>query len=981
MFDSRFVLSERTATWLLVLLMTPAAALAGGPKHVAGVSFFNPAAVGQPIHWANGQVNYYVDQGPLNSAVTNQQAKSMVDAAAALWSAIPTAGVTLTDQGALNEDVSGANIVVSGTGFTVANEQISQLGQITQPADVTPGATGTPLGVIFDADGSVIDALFGAGVSEQNSCENNGVYVWLDNVNPDATVAHGIIVLNGLCATNASLLDMMSFELERAFGRILGLDYAQVNPGAQTNGELNGKLGWPVMQPLTGLCGSAGGDCIPNPTVLRWDDIAALNRIYPITAGNLASFPGKQITAAHTVSIQGTISFRNGAGMQGVNVVARPLDTNGNPLYQYTVSFVSGASFNGNHGDPVTGFADANGNLLTMWGSNETTLQGFFDLSGMPLPPGVTTANYQVTFETVDPMYILTNSVGPYLDGSPAASGTLAAISVPSMAAGSAQTLTVNVADSAVGGWDDAIGTEAAPRSLAASGMWSGRLSQVGQTDWFSFPVRGGRSFTVVTVALDESGAPTNAKAMPALGVWDAFDAVGTEALGYGAGLNGSATGESWLQVSASADDVVRLGIADERGDGRPDYAYQGWVLYADTVSPQRLTAAGGPIVIHGMGFRPTDTVQVNGLQATVTSISPNEITAIAPAAGSGITGSVNVEVDDLPIYDAATVIAGGVSYDAGASDALTLVTAPMGTVPIGVPEPFSVIALGPDLTPAGGVSVIYTVTSGTATLGCGQNTCTVTATGDGRATMNVTAVGATWSIVTAALLNGSSLQAQFVGGTPSTLTSLSPMLSLAAGATVTWTTQALALKSGVASSGQTVAWQTSGSGITFQSGSVTTNSSGVAAKALTVGPLTEGQTATATACLNGTSQCITYTAFGARPEYATLEAVSGSVQSLAVSGTASQMILRVLDMDGNPMAGGAVTLYQAIYAWTPPCGLHGPCVMGTLLATQAATATSALDGTVTFSPASLPGVATDLLALAVTGNSGSVNLAVEQHP
>jgi hypothetical protein len=981
MFDSRLDLSQRTAAWLLVILLAPAAALAGGPKHVAGVSFSNPAAVGQPIHWANGQVNYYVDQGPLNSAVTNQQAKAMVDAAAAVWSAIPTAGVTLTDQGTLNENVSGANLVVSGIGFTVTNEQTSQQGQITQPADVTPGATGTPLGVIFDADGSVIDALFGAGVSEQNSCENNGVYVWLDNVNPDATIAHGIIVLNGLCATNASLLEMMSFELERAFGRILGLDYAQVNPGAQTNGETGGKLGWPVMQPISGLCGNTGGNCIPNPTVLRWDDIAALNRIYPITTGNLASFPAKQITAAHTVSIQGTISFRNGAGMQGVNVVARPLDTNGNPLYQYAVSFVSGSSFNGNHGNPVSGFADANGNLLTMWGSDKATLQGFFDLSGIPLPPGVTMANYQVTFETVNPLYILTNSVGPYLDGSPAPSGTLAAISIPSMAAGSTQTLTVNVANSAEGGSDDAIGTEATPRSLAASGMWSGRLSQVGQTDWFSFPVRGGRSFTVVTVALNESGAPTNAKAMPALGVWDAFDAVGTAAVGYGAGLNGLATGESWLQVSASADDVVRLGIADERGDGRPDYTYQGWVLYADTVSPQRLTAAGGPIVIHGMGFRPTDTVQVNGLLAMVTSISPNEITAIAPAAGSGITGSVNVEVDDLPIFDASTVIAGGVSYDAGMSDALTLVTAPMGTAPIGVPEPFSVIALGSDLTPAGGVSVIYTVTSGTATLGCGQNTCTVTATGDGRATMNVKAVGATWSTVTAALLNGSSLKTEFVGGTPPTLTSLTPMLSLAAGATVTWTAQALALKSGVASSGQTVAWQTSGSGITFQSGAVTTNSSGVAVKALTVGPLIKGQTVTAAACLNGTSQCITYTAFGARPEYATLEAVSGSSQSLAVSGTASQMILRVLDMDGNPMAGGAVTLYQAIYAWTPPCGRHGPCVMGTLLATQAATATSALDGTVTFTPASLPGVASNMLALAVTGNAGSVNLAVEQHP
>ena len=63
-----------------------------------------------------------------------------------------------------------------------------------------------------------------------------------------------------------------------------------------------------------------------------------------------------------------------------------------------------------------------------------------------------------------------------------------------------------------------------------------GRLSQVGQTDWFTFPVRGGRSFTVVTEALDESGAPTNAKAMPALGVWDAFDAVGSAAVGSAPG-------------------------------------------------------------------------------------------------------------------------------------------------------------------------------------------------------------------------------------------------------------------------------------------------------------------------------------------------------------------------------------------------------------------------------------------------------------
>ena len=981
MFSSRLL--RRTVAWLAASLLVPAAAVAGGPKFVAGTSFFNPGVVGQPLHWANGQLNYYVDQGPLNASVTNQQARAMVDAAAALWNAIPTAGVTLTDKGTLNEDVSGANIAVSGTNFTVTNQQLDQLGVITAPADVTPSATGYPLGIIFDADGLVIDAIFGKGVSSQNSCQNNGVYVWLDNVNPDATIAHGLIVLNGLCASNANLLQMMSFELERAFGRILGLDYAQVNPGALSNGETNGTLGWPVMQPVSGLCGPTGGACIPNPSVLRWDDIAALNRIYPITAANLASFPGKQTTVAHTVSIQGTISFENGLGMQGVNVVARPLDSNGNPLYQYTVSFVSGSSFSGNHGNPVTGFADMNGDLLTMWGSNEAALQGFFDLSGMPLPPGATTANYQVTFEPINPDYILSNSVGPYLDGSPEPSGTLASISVPSMSAGSAQSLTVNVENSATGGYDDAIGTQAAPRMLSTSGLWSGRLSQVGQTDWFTFPVRGGRTFTVVTEALDETGAPTNAKAMPSLGVWDAFSPPGTAPVGFEAGLDALVTGESWLQVSASADDIVRLGVADERGDGRPDYAYEGWVLYADTVSPPRLPASGGAIVIHGMGFRLADTVLVGGQPAMVTSISPNEITAIAPPATSGVTGSVDVEVDDQPIYYASTVISGGISYDSASGDALTLMSAsePTGTVPIGAPEAFSVIALGANQIPAGGVSVLYTVVSGTATLGCGQKTCTVTTTGDGLATMNVTAVSSAWSIVTASLTNGSSLKVEFCGGSPPTLISLTPMLSLAAGASITWTVQALALNSGNPSSGQSVAWQTTGSGVTFQSGAILTNSSGIAAKSLTVGPLTEGQTVTAKACVNGTNQCVTYTAYGARREYASLTAVSGTSQSLSVSGTAGQITLRVLDMDGNPMAGATVAVYQALYAWAPTCPTHGRCAQAQLLSTQAATASSALDGSVTFTPASLPGVATNLLGLAVTGNSASLNITIEQHP
>ena len=968
MRDILHLLRPQFAVCLLGLFFAPTTLFAGGPKYVAGVTYFNPAVVGQPVHWAGGIVHYYVDQGPLSGQVSNQQATAMVDAAAALWSAVPTAGVSLIDAGPLNEDVSGSSVVAGNSVFS-------------QPADVTPSATSYPVGVVYDADGSVINALFGSGASDPTSCQNNGVWVWLDNIQPDATVAHAIILLNGLCTANSSLLAMMSFQLERAFGRVLGLDYSQVNPNAITNNEPNGTLGWPVMQPLSGQCGPSGGNCIPNPSVLRYDDIAALNRIYPITAANLAGFPGKQLTADNTVSLQGTVTFRAGTGMQGVNVVARPLDSNGNPLYQYTVTFVSGAYFNGKHGSPVTGWTDTHSNLLTNWGSNDPTLQGYFDLRYIPLPPGVTTASYQVTFQPIKPLYVLSQSVGPYTDGTPNPSGTMPMLSVSNLAAGSSQTLTVNIPDSASGGFQSAIGTESAPRQLPPSGLWCGRLGQLGQTDWFVFPVRGNRTFTVVTQALNEQGVPSEYKAMPAIGVWDAFNPVGSPAAGSAPGLNGWATGESWLRVSTSADDVVRLGIADMRGDGRPDYAYNGWVLYADTVSPARLPASGGPIVLRGMGFRPSDTVLVGGQPAIVTSISPNEITAIAPAAASGVTGSVDVEVDDLPIFYAAAILSGGISYDAGTGDALTLVSGPSATVPLDVPIPYSVQAVGSNLQPAGGVTVTYTVTSGTATLGCGANPCRVTATGDGLATVSVTAHDTNPAVVTVMLSNGSSLQAHFAGGTAPTISALTPGLSVAAGATVSWTTQVLVLTNGVPASGQSVTWKTA-SGITLQdTTAVLTSSSGIATKTLTVGPLAPGVQATATACVNGTTQCATFTVLGARPEFAYLEPISGTAQSLAASGTPAQVALRLRDMNGNPMAGGTVSFYQALYAWAPPCPPHGRCAQAQLLSSQAATATSALDGTVIFAPASLPGVPTSLIGLASTGNTGTQAVTIEQHP
>ncbi len=1011
---------------LLACSVAPVA-LAGGPKFVAGVSYFNPGVKGQPVHWAAGQLTYFVDQGPLNAAVSNVQATAMVDSAAALWGAVPTAAVSLTDAGSLGEDVSGAD-VLTGSGV------------FAQPSDVAPGATTTPVAVIFDADGSVIDALEGTDASQPDNCAQNGVLDWIDNINPDATFAHGVIVVNGRCATSDNRLAMMNYQLERAFGRMLGLDFSQVNDGAQAIGStmLNGILGWPVMLPEEGTCGADGGTCIPNPSQLRLDDVAALNRIYPVTSANQGNFPGKLLTAANTISIQGTLSFRGGSGMQGVNVVARPLDAGGNPLYQYTVSFVSGAYFGGNHGNPVTGWADPLGNRLDRFGSDDSSLQGYFDLSGIPLPPGVTTADYQVTFEPVNPQYILSAAVGPYVLGSPRPSGILQVVSVVGMQAGSSQTLTVVAANSAVGqagqlstspkkkaaaegparlgkvdsnpkNYPDparqpfrvqlkryklgqprsgairvhrplSVGTEGDPRPLPPNGFWTSRIAQVGQTDWFTLPVRGNRLFTIVTQALDESGTPAATKAMPAIGVWDGFDQVGTASVGWAPAQNGFAPGETWLQVATAGSEIARIAIADQRGDGRPDYVYRGWVLYADTVSPTRLPATGGTIVIRGTGFRATDTVRIGGVQAQVVSLLATEITAIVPAAQGNATGSVDVEVDDSPLLNAMTVIPGGLSYDSGAGDALGIVTAPANQVPVNVAQPFSVMAEGADGTPAGGVTVLYSVTSGTATLGCGQATCSVTASGDGLASIAVTAIDAAPAIVTASLTNGASVQAHFYGGAAAALTSLTPTLYLAAGAAVQWPVQVLAQSAGSPLANQAVGWQ-SAAGILAPASAVMTNAAGTATATLSVGPLLRGQTATSNACMNGGISCVPFNAFGARPEFAGLAPIAGTSQSLSAAATPTAISLRVLDMNGHPMAGGIVTVNQALYAWAPSCPAHGRCPQAQLLALQTSTLVSALDGSLTIVPLSLPGTATSLVGLAATGNAGTLTFTVEQHP
>lgn len=67
----------------LILIFAIHIAHAGGPRWVAGSSYFNSSVKGQPIVWANGQVTYYTDLGNLSAQVNQAQANTMVATAAA----------------------------------------------------------------------------------------------------------------------------------------------------------------------------------------------------------------------------------------------------------------------------------------------------------------------------------------------------------------------------------------------------------------------------------------------------------------------------------------------------------------------------------------------------------------------------------------------------------------------------------------------------------------------------------------------------------------------------------------------------------------------------------------------------------------------------------------------------------------------------------------------------------------------------------
>src|ERR1700676_2976390 len=89
----------RLAGVVLIVLLFSDVAIAGGPKYVAGSSYFNSSTMGQPITWSLSQVNYHTDQGDLSPILPNAAANAFVAGAFQQWTSVSTAAITATAAG------------------------------------------------------------------------------------------------------------------------------------------------------------------------------------------------------------------------------------------------------------------------------------------------------------------------------------------------------------------------------------------------------------------------------------------------------------------------------------------------------------------------------------------------------------------------------------------------------------------------------------------------------------------------------------------------------------------------------------------------------------------------------------------------------------------------------------------------------------------------------------------------------------------
>jgi hypothetical protein len=908
---------------------------AGGPALIAG-SGYDPGVEGHSLIWANGSVQYFTDQGNLSPVLSNAQADVFVAAAFSTWTSISSVAVTASQGGHLAEDVNGSNITVDANGA------------ITAPADITSAATGTPVGIVYDYDGTVTDALLGQGAGGLADCFTNAAFGGPDNFTTGGNIVHAFVVINGVCAAASAQLPDVQYRLIRVLGRILGLGWSQANLNVLTRNPppIDADFaGFPLMHFIDPISCVPISVCYPNAAVPKMDDANALARLYP---SNVNPQPAGRI--------YGSVYFTDASGnavqpMQGVNVVARLIDGMGKPSRQYVVTSVSGFAFHGNAGNIINGYVDANGLRYDRWGSNDPALEGFFDLGQLAIPTGQTIAQYQLSVEALDAIWSL--GAEPYAPTQAAPSGLFAPVVVTVQNGSNAPRDILMLQNEIAQAHPGSGSTYANPAALPQGGGWGSWISGYSSTDWFEFTAQANRTASVSVTALDETGQPTETKLLPVIGIWQLSDQSGNPApASTPSAFNTTTWGMSRLDAQFTVSDTFRLGVADFRGDGRPDYFYRASLLYSDTVTPARLSLAGGVTTLNGTGFSPRLQVSVAGNNGNTLSASASRIEVAVPAGLQD--GTASIQVTD-PVSGAFSQMIGALTYGALSTDLLLLLQGAEPATPVGsaAANAIRVRAVAADgITPVSGATMAWSATNGLQFSACGgASSCSVLSDEAGESSSWVTPTATGQSTITIALAPASysppQSQQSTVVGTSSTLDliAVAPTRWVGQGATLAVPLTVEALDLGVPKANVTVNFAITKGTASISSGSGTTNASGFAT--ITAQLTNQNADVQVSACVApNNAPCQIFTLFSTPPSLWTLEMVSGSSQVVPAGQSFQPLVVRVTDgsLAADPVMGVNVT-FKTTLARVPENGL--PVILGS----SQAQVVSAQDGLASIVP------------------------------
>ena len=415
------------------------------------------------------------------------------------------------------------------------------------------------------------------------------------------------------------------------------------------------------------------------------------------------------------------------------------------------------------------------------------------------------------------------------------------------------------------------------------------------------------------------------------------------------------------LDAQFGVSEAYRVGVADFRGDGRPDYFYQASLLYSDTVTPARLSLAGGVTTLNGIGFSPGLQVSVAGNIGSTLSASASHIQVAVPSGTPD--GTATIQVTD-PVNGAFSQMIGALTYGASATDLLLLLQGAEPATPVGsqAANAIRVRAVAADgVTPVSGATIAWTTTNGLQFSACsGASSCSVLSDEAGESSSLVTPTATGPSTITIALAPASyappqSQQATVVGtSTTLDLAAVAPTQWVGQGATISVPLTVEALDLGAPMANVTVNFALTRGTASLSAGSATTNVSGFATITANLTNLSANVQVSACVAPNN-APCQTFTLFSTPTSLWTLETVSGSSQVLLTGQSFQPLVMRVTDGSAaaNPVMGVNVTFATTLARVSPDQGgqqegdpVAGGDGMPVLLGSSQVQVVSAQDGT-----------------------------------